>query len=579
MPLLFYLNSIKEMMPLLEKLADSNPRLLLNILSIQNKYGMPLLFYLNSIKEMMPLLEKLADSNPRLLLDILSIQDTDGDTFLAYPNSTKEMMPFLKKLVDSHPRLLLDILSIQDKKDRTCFAYSSSLKEMKPLLEKLADSHPRLLLDILSIQDKNGRTFFAYIDSLKEMMPVLEKLADSHPRLLLDFLSIQDKENDTFLTYPEATTLIMPLLKELESHHPEFFLKIEEKLLTGLLDLKYRDLSLYDLLPKINLSKGIREVSKRKLITHIAEIDLLSTLETRGAFQNHPIAKAQFAFTGSHPAFVFKKIDRSLHAFSEQLPEVMPSELANFVLESIDSNKSKEQKGEVLFKLWQAHHPILINAGYLGHYVSILVWENKLIITNRGEGCVDTDGTPHTSLVYTFDPAKFNVEVIDKIQSIEQSGDSQAYLNLVQTELNDLLLLSQSEFDTTMQKQALPIQLIGNCGMANAEGGIKALITLHKLRQINKNVDEVDPAQAKTTFEEVDQLFTNWKASFLIQTLSRYLNWVRNPDNHFIPDIERVELSFLWLDAMGSIDQRLKENYLALREEWNQEIAHHRGQA
>jgi len=126
----------KTFLPLLEKLADKEPALLKDLLSIKNnKDQTPLHDYVN-FEMALPLLEKLADKKPALFKDLLSIKDNEGQTLLHMYKNLKKALPLLRQLSENNPPLLKEVLSIRNNKGISAFAiFISSEIDNDQLLE------------------------------------------------------------------------------------------------------------------------------------------------------------------------------------------------------------------------------------------------------------------------------------------------------------------------------------------------------------------------------------------------------------------------------------------------------------
>ncbi len=132
------------------------------------------------------------------------------------------------------------------------------------------------------------------------------------------------------------------------------------------------------------------------------------------------------------------------------------------ILESLERSYPLIDSDEILTRA-RLGKPCVILAGIEGHWISMVVFQGKLVIFNRGMG-----GKDNAAEIYKL-PEEITVDFIKKLTTIYGTGtidSSAATFNKMITDLNLPYLGGFKQKD----------QKVGNCGWASAKGALGVLI-------------------------------------------------------------------------------------------------------
>lgn len=315
-----------------------------------------------------------------------------------------------------------------------------------------------------------------------------------------------------------------------------------------------------------------KEAVKRIHLAHIVESEDIGKFSDR-RLPMIPIRSYNYA--GCFAEYQFTKISKSLFELSEMLPGIIPGELANLIGDTVNLCLDYPQSSEQLYQRWVDGLPILINSGYAEHYTSMLVWQDKFILINRGEACfTDDDDNMLSAVSATFnaDPHIFTPEIINHIQAIYQTGTEESFIKLVSDELPTWLGFKITELDKFIEMAKFPMQIVGNCTWANAEAGVFYLMLMYHLYEHRRKNSPIDGIRRNEAVKIVDQqinAFQNVQAYFLIRAMKKYADWVKNPNNKFVPDFNLLEQAFNSEIYYKKIHPDLRKLWQNVKTEWD----------
>jgi ankyrin repeat protein len=203
----------------------------------------------------------------------------------------------------------------------------------------------------------------------------------------------------------------------------------------------------------------------------------------------------------------------------------------------------------------QAGLPVVLNTGFAGHVVNVLIWGDQFVLCNRG-------GEKRKSIeVYHFNPANMDEETIEKISAASAENASN-YRELFFTILPNKLAFFQNELDHLMEAaHSLPDQIVGNCSFVSAITSIYAFMLLGNVRGIDEqgcfvNQEPGSKQQLEEGIKKTVAGYQTWLSHLQISFLERSIRYLTESDNAYIPDHQLIKTvlrtaHLLPLDALG----------------------------
>lgn len=248
--------------------------------------------------------------------------------------------------------------------------------------------------------------------------------------------------------------------------------------------------------------------------THQAGISLLQTI-------GESFAPSPINILGANPPYWLKKMSNAIQAITDYHPELFSPEEIKELLQLLETgmNASNLTVQERL----QKGLPVLLNTGFVGHTVEVLVWGNYFILCNRGAA------SRRNIEVYQFEPKALTNEVLDKI-SESKDMDREFYKELFFEELPSTLgfKLQQDPFEKDLEEICnLEKQTVGNCSWASPETAVWAFLVLKELRGNDSGQLSPGPPLPLTEeqiakFKESKKFYT-WLVFNQMYNLERYL--------------------------------------------------------
>lgn len=232
--------------------------------------------------------------------------------------------------------------------------------------------------------------------------------------------------------------------------------------------------------------------------------------------------------------YFLTKIHESLTSFFEEYSDQLSSVTKDLLLTAseLNQNQSPETSSQVLYRKWSAGKPILIASGFIWHHVSVCIWEDHLIITNRGNG---NEGK-QVRLV-RFNQSLMNESIIEAIQDLEKKemGD---YLEYMHDRLPGELQFSQLALESSLEEylnQTILPQEAPNCAWANRQGALQALLQLHLLKEENISFDEENKLNFYECLQKAEQMFSVISTFQKCLFVEKYLDLQENPEHPHYP--------------------------------------------
>ena len=203
----------------------------------------------------------------------------------------------------------------------------------------------------------------------------------------------------------------------------------------------------------------------------------------------------------------------------------------------------------------QAGLPVVLNTGFAGHAVNVLIWGDQFVLCNRG-------GERRQSIeVYHFNPANMDEETIEKIRAVSSENPSN-YRELFFTTLPNKLAFVQNELDHLMEAaHSLPAQIVGNCSFVSAITSIYAFMLLGNVRGIDEqgcfvNQEPGSKQQLEEGIKETVAGYQTWLSHLQISLLENSIRYLTESDKTYIPDHQLIKTvlrtaHLLPLDAFG----------------------------
>ncbi|MEI8365887.1 MAG: hypothetical protein WCF65_05665, partial [Parachlamydiaceae bacterium] len=230
-PLLFDADTFKEILPLIEKLAEKKDNLdiLQRIFKIYNEKGETLWSSPELVEAVIPWLKKLSTSETqedyKLISKLTSVKDRWGKNPWSYPNFATAIIPLLSNLsfcidfrsaAPKEHTLISKLLSASDGSGNTPWSYSTFVQAALPWIAGFADSagevHNALLWDLFFKPNKDGKTPWscsAFVDAFVSCLT--ETTCDT----LVALLSCKDKNNLCVLNHVPNFEAVFPLFEKL----------------------------------------------------------------------------------------------------------------------------------------------------------------------------------------------------------------------------------------------------------------------------------------------------------------------------------------------------------------------------
>lgn len=247
--------------------------------------------------------------------------------------------------------------------------------------------------------------------------------------------------------------------------------------------------------------------------------------------------------------------------FSETFPELLShkagSDLALGLRLAADF---KSRKPEDYIERIQRGDPTFIPSGHEGHAVSVLIWNDLLVIGNRG-----SERGAQTIKIGRYGPTKLNSNFIQKLLALRSKDDSNYHQAMNNDEGKSPLLeeigFETGDNETTLESlAALPVQKVGNCAWANQEATVKAYFLLTKIQERGFKLPE-NPEELTLVKTSMEETFQTWLLSQKMTFIEKNIISGSNPEaiieNVF--EILRKDLSKVPPKVREVLEEKIKE--------------------
>jgi len=247
---------------------------------------------------------------------------------------------------------------------------------------------------------------------------------------------------------------------------------------------------------------------------------------------------------GSNPHIFSKEMIQTLTHFHESYPEEMTEEeyefLRSTMIEGTDYRETQNMAS--MIQRYLAGFPITIHTGFTEHAVEMIIWNEYIIINNKG-------GESRRPIeIYRMNSAKIipTSEFAAKVGEIiglnkKQQSDYVTWLNAV----CDKFGATKSDFEKIFE-ESYPLerdQKVGNCSWESLETSIYALIAIH--RMVSKGftkglardgkLSEAQTREISNELQNSGRVFIRWLQFTMLSALEGYLNHHKEPDDGAIP--------------------------------------------
>lgn len=267
----------------------------------------------------------------------------------------------------------------------------------------------------------------------------------------------------------------------------------------------------------------------------------------------------------------WEEMEKSLTKIVKERSDLFHKKNQKIVLEALEFAKNPHSSSE-LFQHWKENKAIFIETGYQNHFVAAVLYNEHLILINRGGG---NEGK--RVRVEKIQKERITEETIRSIQNLikKQAFD---YVQFMHHEFPRSYCFKQSAvekgFETTTNKY-IDSQIVNNCAWANREG---AVLALSLMVENNENLMPCLPLLQKCYLAE------NYMETFHHQEHAYYLSplllaemaaHLRKEGEKANPQTkERVKKSLRDIEATFAALQEVSLETMApqVKREWGEEM-------
>jgi len=248
------------------------------------------------------------------------------------------------------------------------------------------------------------------------------------------------------------------------------------------------------------ISTNAKHYKQTNIIANVFEIGGVSRRRNK-QFEWYSISRELSAIT----------MAQSIRQLAVEYPNLLDEDTARHLGQSLQfaADQISRQAKQNLQRI-KSGLPTFILSGYDAHATTYLIWNDLIIICDRG-------GNSLTPLIIRhYDPNKLDLNVVDKLFHPNQAGiTEEEYTNFTKI-LPTLLDFKEVTNESIVENfTKLPWQKYGNCGWASLEGAIKAYLFI--------NNQKLNPSKTMEELKkETDISFTNWKIFQQFILLEKY---------------------------------------------------------
>ena len=461
--------------------------------------------------EDLSLLHAIVDKMPKeTLVSALKVQDKNGETpihIVAYKNN----VPATKFLIDLAPAAL----SIRNKYDNTPLD-KAIWKNHALIAAEIIKAAPKLVSSI----NKSGETPLhdAVISNKLDIILLMKQLAPQH------FKEAVQRQGERGVTpaFYAVRRGNLEIMKLILAEDPDAIIKGAQPKdfpYSAIKSLRLKKfLELTKQYVKDPLNKQLHKACVERLsLSHAWHIEGRSTISVEGK----KASLFHIDLSGHHAPEWLHKMGKKLDPFAAAYPDLLTKQQLSLMKQlcTLGANPESYSKEEIVHRV-DSGLPVLINAGFREHATTVLIWGDRFVICNRG------GGMRRAIEIHHFDRRKFNVNILEMIDKVRNSGKEEDYTKLYYKTLPRDLGFNQTQLDMELEKaHALPKQTAGNCTFVSPTTAIYAFLLLGEVCGIETNETLKDP--------KFDQLKKNY-ANRVEKAVSNYQIWLADLQLSFL---------------------------------------------
>lgn len=461
----------------------------------------------------------MAEKAPEEFKVALKMQDKCGWTPFewAVHNNNIEMM---KLMAETAPEEFQAVLKMKDK-DGVIPLHWAVCNNNIEIVKFIAETAPEQFKATLGIQNKGHLTPLQW-GAVNNNIEIVKLMAERAPEEFKAALKMQDDKGWSPLHWAAWNNNI-EMVKLMGEQLPEALNIVDESGESVLSLLKekrpdnYREITR---LFKNNLE--LRELYKtrvnRKALAHAFDISWETPLIKAGTKKT----LAKVSLEGHSSAEWFHLMRKNLDQFKESYPTLLKENQIALLKHLFDlgANSTSYSVCDKVKRI-QEGLPVIINAGYQGHAVTLLIWGDQFVICNRGA----TSNVPIEA--YQFNPLNFNEKNLLDIEKIAVSGSEESYKQLFSTFQKSLNFVENKLVSEINKADFLDNQSVGNCTFVSPITAICAFMLLAETRGVNEEGSLVEEKSQQTPssaisadHEEIDKQIN--------RAISGYQTWLSN---------------------------------------------------
>ena len=427
------------------------------------------------------ILKFIAEAAPTEFKTALLIKSNSGRSLVALA-ILKSNLEILKFIAEIAPIEFKKTILLQNNEGNTSVLEAAFLGHLE-ILKFIAETAPIEFKKTILLQNNKGQTPI-YAAICKNNMKALKLIEEYAPIEFkqAQFLDIKEGEDNLHILAIHYIEDI-EMLKWLVQIFPETTYKVSKDGRSALDEIKknrphnYKEI--IDLYKNSHLNKCNKERVKRLELSHGWDLfgdSWLIAYETGEIFN-------KLTLEGHFSAQWFHILGKDLDLFKQSYPKLLNDFEAKLFKEVFDiSANSKCFSLENKLARIKKGLPIMINSGFIGHSVTLLIWDKQIVICNRGAL------SRRPLEIYHFNPESLDLNDLNELLKTNKYGTYLDYQKLYFEELPKKLLFTQTELDKELEivSTSLPYQIVGNCSFISPITAFYAMKLLMEVRKIEK---------------------------------------------------------------------------------------------
>lgn len=394
-----------------------------------------------------------------LIRRMLEIQDINTLIHKAFMQNDPSM---IKTLAEQKPQQFKSALTCQNKNGDTPVALSA-FNGQTEILTLMAKAAPAEFGAALIVQNQHGSTPVSFATSMghTEILTLMAKTAPIEFRAALNMLN-NHGDKPTLLAANKGDMGMLKLM--VETAAPEAIAlinKAEESILDRLKMQRppnFKEIT--RLFKNSDLHRLNKELVRRKALSHAWDLSGVTSIV---AADTGKVLKTA-TLEGHFPPEWCHMLGKDLDQFRQSYPDLLTEPEAALLKDVLDigANIKSFSLEDKLARIKKGL-PTIINAGFNGHAVTLLIWGDRFVICNRG-------GESRRPLeIYHFNAEQLDLNDLREIIKTTASGTNEDYKKLFFKTLPEKLVFTQDELDKELENAGLlfPDQTAGNCSLAN----------------------------------------------------------------------------------------------------------------